>query len=198
MIIALAALLLATLTIVFIVYPLFKQRLSSANKEAIRIRLARLGIIFFLMLILHPVSLAKADSTTVSDIARELICQCPCGCIKVLDTCACAWPDTRIALIKEKLAQGQSKTEIVQFFVLQYGERVLAEPPKRGFNLTAWLSPFAVLLAGGGMTYLALRAWVRRGRRSQASAITEAEKEDEEYQRRLEKELRGFTERGFR
>lgn len=162
-------------------------------------RLAKLGIIFFLMLILLPVSLAKADSTTVRDVAREIICQC--GCNMVLDNCemaVCAWRDRNSAVIKEKLTQGQSKTEIVQFFVLRYGEGVMAEPPKRGFNLTAWLSPFAVLLAGGVMTYLALRAWVRRGRRSQASAITEAEEEDEKYQRRLEKELREFTERGFR
>jgi len=58
--------------------------------------------------------------------------------------------------------------------------------------------PFAALLVGGGVIYIALKKWVGRGRQSQPSAIAEAEERDEEYQRQLKKELEEFTERGFR
>jgi cytochrome c-type biogenesis protein CcmH len=150
-----------------------------------------------LLLLLLFASPAKADSATVSDISRELICQC--GCAMVLANCThveCMSRDTMTTLIEQKLAQGQSGEEIVQSFVAQYGEQVLASPPKRGFNLTAWVLPFVAILGGGGVVYIALRNWVRRGQRSQTDTM--AEEGDEEYQRRLEKELDEFTEGGFR
>lgn len=162
-------------------------------------RLKRLGIIFAFMLVLLSVSPARADLTTAGDISKELTCQC--GCNMVLSNCShaeCASREAMTATIKQKLAEGKSKTEIIQSFVQQYGEKVLAAPTKKGFNLTAWLSPLAALLVGGGVIYLALRAWVRRGKRFQASAITEAKEGDEEYRRRLEEELKEFTARGFR
>jgi cytochrome c-type biogenesis protein CcmH len=139
----------------------------------------------------------RANAATVGNISKELICQC--GCTMVLASCShaeCIVRDTMTILIEQKLAQGQSQEQIIQFFVTQYGEQVLASPPKRGFNLTAWILPFAALLFGGGVIYIALKEWVRRGRHSQIKAM--AEEDDEEYRRRLEKELDEFTERGFR
>ena len=102
------------------------------------------------------------------------------------------------ALIERKLAQGQSAEQIIQFLVAQYGEQVLASPPKQGFNLVAWVLPFAAILGGGGVIYMALKAWVRQGKIHRTDAIAEAEEGDEQYQRQLEKELKEFTERGFR
>ncbi len=160
-------------------------------------KLSKLGITLLLFLLF--VSPVRADSTTVSDISKQLICQC--GCTFVLNSCThaeCSVGVPMTALIKQKIAQGQSEEQIIQFFVAQYGEQVLASPPKRGFNLTAWILPFAAILAGGGVIYIALKKWVRRGRQSQTRATVEPEAGDEEYQRQLEKELDEFSERGFR
>ena len=44
---------------------------------------------------------------------------------------------------------GKSKPEVLQAMVAQYGERILAAPTKEGFNLTAWIIPFVMLVAGG-------------------------------------------------
>ena len=106
-----------------------------------------LGTILFI--ILFSVSPARADSATVGDISKELICQC--DCTMVLNNCShaeCGSREAMTALIEQKLAQGQSKEELIQFSVAQYGEQVLATPPKRGFNLTAWITPFAAILFG--------------------------------------------------
>ena len=152
-----------------------------------------------LLIVLLSVSPARADSATVSDISKQLICQC--GCTMVLSNCThteCVTREAMTALIKQKIAQGQSGEQIIQSFVAQHGEEVLASPPKRGFNLVAWVLPFVAILGGGGVIYIALKAWVRRGKSRQTDAVTEAEEGDEEYQRQLEKELDEFTEGGFR
>ncbi len=154
-----------------------------------------IALLFFLL----SASPARAESATVSDISKQLICQC--GCTMILSNCShdeCTVRDAMTSLIEQKLAQGQSEEQIIQFFVAQYGEEVLASPPKRGFNLVAWLLPFAAILAGGGIIYIALKAWVRRGKRRPTNAVTQAEEGDEEYRHQLEKELEEFTERGFR
>ena len=158
----------------------------------------KLGIILVTAL-LFLVSPARADSATVGDISKQLICQC--GCTLVLANCnhdECMSRDTMTTLIEQKLAQGQSEEQIIQFFVAQYGEQVLASPPKRGFNLVAWVLPFAAILMGGGVIYIALKKWVWQGRQSQTKTIVETDERDEEYQRRLEEELKEFNEKGFR
>ncbi len=156
-------------------------------------------LVIILLIILLSASPVRADSITVGDIAKQLICQC--GCTMVLSNCShaeCASREAMTALITQKLAQGQPAEQIIQFFVAQYGEQVLASPPKKGFNLTAWILPFVAILGGGGIIYAALKGWIRRGKTQQTNAVTKAEEGDEEYQRRLEKELEEFTERGFR
>lgn len=157
----------------------------------------KLSIILFVILL--SFSPAKANAQTVSDISKQFICQC--GCNMVLLNCShaeCGSREAMTTLIKQKIAQGQSEEQIIQFFVAQYGEQVLAAPPKRGFNLMAWVMPFAALLFGGGVIYVVIRKWVRREMRSQTYATAETNQEDEQYQRQLEEELEEFTERSFR
>ena len=45
--------------------------------------------------------------------------------------------------------------------VRQFGEEILAAPPKRGFDLLAWLVPAAVLLAGIGLAAALALRWSR-------------------------------------
>ena len=153
-------------------------------------------ILVIILLLLIP---SRAMAATGSDISRQLICQC--GCNMVLLNCShveCGSREAMTALINDRLDQGQSEVQIIQFFVAQYGEQVLAAPPKRGFNLMAWVLPFIAILFGGGAIYVALKKWVRRGTYSQSYAMTEADERDAKFQRQLEEELKEFTERSFR
>ncbi len=151
-----------------------------------------LGIAFALALIsASPVSAAE------SSVTKELVCQC--GCLMVLGSCShdeCHSRDEMTTIVAQKLAKGESQEQIIQYFVAQYGEQVLSAPTKQGFNLTAWITPFAAIIFGAGIIYVALRAWVQRGQSSQVTTTTP--EADDEYRRRLEKELAEFQERGFR
>jgi len=82
----------------------------------------------------------------VNAIARQLYCPvCENIPLDVCPTQACTqWR----ALIREKLAQGWTETQIKQYFVDQYGTRVLSEPPRQGWNWLIYILP-ALLILGG-------------------------------------------------
>jgi cytochrome c-type biogenesis protein CcmH len=65
-------------------------------------------------------------------------------------------------LIRQKVAQGESKDEIMRYFVEMRGEEILAAPPKQGFALTAYLLPLFVVLNGAGLILVLTFRWVRR------------------------------------
>jgi cytochrome c-type biogenesis protein CcmH len=61
--------------------------------------------------------------------------------------------------VQNQLAAGKSEDDIVATFVGQYGPRILAEPPKSGFSLSAWIMPFFVLILGGAFLSYFLWQW---------------------------------------
>ena len=90
---------------------------------------------------------------------RSLICPvCP-G--ETIDQSQAALADQMQAVVREMLQAGRSEEQIRQFFVDRYGELVLAAPPKRGFNLVAWIVPPTGILGGFLVLALAVRAMRR-------------------------------------
>ncbi|MBI4303624.1 MAG: cytochrome c-type biogenesis protein CcmH, partial [Chloroflexi bacterium] len=77
------------------------------------------------------------------------------------------------ALVREKLEQGETKEEILQFFVERYGEGVLAAPAKSGFNLIAWFAPVVGIVVGGILLWLVIRKWARRRHESSFEPATQ-------------------------
>jgi len=127
-----------------------------------------------------------AAAPSPSDLEAELVCPV-CG--TTLDQ-----SDAPVALrmkryIRERLAAGASEAQIKAELVDQFGPGVLAEPPKSGFDLLAWLVPFAVLVAGAVGVGLVVWAWSRR--RGEADTGPPAAL-DPELERRVDAELRRF------
>src|SRR3989304_7142223 len=88
---------------------------------------------------------------TVNDIASNLACQC--GCNMLVSACegamSCHWAGQAKETIQTMINKGKSKEAIIGYFVSLYGEKVLASPTKRGFNLAAWIIPLLSFLLGG-------------------------------------------------
>jgi cytochrome c-type biogenesis protein CcmH len=59
--------------------------------------------------------------------------------------------------VREMVAAGKSRDEILDYFVSQYGERILAAPRARGFNALAYVLPWAGLILGAGLLIVILR-----------------------------------------
>jgi cytochrome c-type biogenesis protein CcmH len=82
----------------------------------------------------------------VNSVAKKLYCPvCPNTPLDVCETKACQ--DWR-AQIRSQLESGWSEDQIINYFVEQYGERVLAEPRMSGFTTLVWLFPLVALIAG--------------------------------------------------
>jgi cytochrome c-type biogenesis protein CcmH len=121
----------------------------------------------------------------VNAIAKQLFCPiCENIPLDVCPTQACAqWRDT----IRDKLSQGWSEDQIKDYFVQQYGERVLAKPRTTGLSLYVWVIPPAVILIGA----LFFVFYMRNARAKAAAAPVTAspENEGDDYAKQLEKEL---------
>lgn len=72
------------------------------------------------------------------------------------------------AVIREMLAEGRTREEILGYFVDRYGSDILAAPPKSGANLLAWILPIVGVAAGLAALFLVIRAMT--GRRQPAIA----------------------------
>ena len=132
------------------------------------------------------------------DVYRSLMCPlCP-G--QTIDQSQSELSAQMRAVVREKLEQGETKEEILQFFVERYGEGVLAAPVKSGFSLVAWFAPITGIVVGGIVLWIVIRKWARRGNESSSepATLTHDITGDEEYRERLEKELKDFDESGFR
>ena len=114
-----------------------------------------------------PVRLAAKGPPVMETNARDALehhLHCQCGCN--LDVYTCRTTDFSCevspAMHKDVMALvsgGYSAPEIIAAFTKVYGDRVLMAPPTFGFDLTAWLAPFAALGAGIALVILLLRRW---------------------------------------
>jgi cytochrome c-type biogenesis protein CcmH len=102
----------------------------------------------------------SAQESAWQDIAGELMSPACPG--RTLLNCTSEHAGQWQELIRQKIAQGVPKNEIMQYFINIGGEEVLASPPKRGFTLAVWLLPAFALLNGAGLIILLTTRWVRR------------------------------------
>ena len=101
-------------------------------------------------------ALAAQATWSETDLESQLMCPV---CHTLLDNSQSAEANRIREVIHQKHQQGWSEARTRDYLVAQYGEEVLAAPPKRGFDLLAWLVPAAVLLGGAALAVLLARAW---------------------------------------
>ncbi len=176
-----------------------------ARVKPLILSLIWLGIILFVFFFMVSIVLAQeptpGELSAITDdqvnaIAKQLYCPvCENIPLDVCPTQACAqWRE----LIREKLAAGWSEKQIKNYFVEQYGERVLGTPPVKGINWLVYVIPPLAILAGGFILYKALRTWKPVESQGAPSAspdrMVETNQTDgqpsEAYVKRLEDELR--------
>jgi len=151
----------------------------------------RILLLFVLVIILGSPALVSAqDNNPISDdevnaLAKELYCPvCENIPLDVCPTKACAqWRE----LIRDKMALGWNEKQIKEFFAEQYGDQVLAVPPRRGFNWLIYVLPPLVVVAGVFMVARIVRS---NGKKVSTSVAQEKPSADVEVIDEIERDLR--------
>jgi cytochrome c-type biogenesis protein CcmH len=167
-----------------------------------------IGMCLACVLGIHPL----AHAVEWQDVAGDLMSPACPG--RTLLNCTSSQAEQWRELIRQKLARGESKKQIIQYFVDIEGESILAAPPKQGFALTVWLFPAFVILNGAVMILLLTRRWTQRTTHSmqdntplavvppdadprnsspQADVVPISQDNFARYQARLRKELDEFN-----
>ena len=106
-------------------------------------------------------SLGATDGNSrFNDLGHRLMCTC--GCAQLLGECnhvGCPESGRERDELKAAIAAGKSDKEIMDWFAAKYGATMLAAPTTEGFNLVAWIAPFAVFGAALLGTILLVRRW---------------------------------------
>ena len=119
----------------------------------------RLVVLAVLALALAPAAWASEAHPTQGELERELVCP---TCKTTLDQSNAPVALRMKRFIAARIAAGDSKSEIKDQLVAQFGRGVLAAPEKEGFDLLAWVVPLVGLGAGAVVLSLLLRRWTRR------------------------------------
>lgn len=103
----------------------------------------------------------------ISSGLRCLVCQNQ----SIDDSDADLARDLRV-LVRERLEEGDTDEQVVDFVVSRYGEFVLLRPRFNAQTLLLWIAPFALLIAGGAFVLFASR----RRPRAEATGLSEEER----------------------
>jgi cytochrome c-type biogenesis protein CcmH len=147
-------------------------------------------IALLIVLAATPLALAADRNERIRTLSGNFICVC--GCHQLLNACNhfnCPSSGPMFAELGNKVDQGMTDEQIVAHFVEKYGTTVLSAPPASGFNLTAWIMPFAALLIGS----LAAIYFLRQFRSRWAGPAAGTNPDLAKYQSKVEEELKKFT-----
>ena len=132
------------------------QSLVASRQSLGRKRIAQVALIAVLALLFMGADTGKRFTA----LGHGMICAC--GCNQILLECnhvGCQYSDRMRGELQTMLDQGMDDTAIMAAFAQKYGNTILAAPTTSGFNLVAWIIPFAVLAAATFFAGILIRRW---------------------------------------
>ncbi len=128
------------------------------TRSSARVSLLVLGLVIVALMGFSssgPVRAEEALSPEALEIANQLNCPV-CQGQSVRDSNSELARQMR-QLIQQKLEAGESREDILQYFVDRYGVSVLREPPRQGYFWILWWGPLVGLVGGTLLLVLYLR-----------------------------------------
>ena len=129
---------------------------------------------------------ATDSSARYHDLNHRLMCTC--GCAQMLGECnhvGCPSSGQELSELSADIAAGMSDQQVFSAFTAKYGATVLAAPTTHGFDLVAWIAPFAVFGAALLGTILLIRRWAGlAGAKAQAAGQNIAVDDPADMERR--------------
>jgi len=163
-------------------------------KKSLRITYLAL-LLLAALLVSTSIVFAQDDIPTdddVNEVAKQLYCPvCENTPLDVCPTEACRqWRE----LIRTQLGEGMTEQQIKDYFVANYGARVLSEPPRTGLNWLVYILPPVIILLGAFFLFRSFREWTKASATAATISAERSESESspakDDYVARLEEELK--------
>jgi|SRR6516162_1922541 len=130
----------------------------------LEIRNSKLRVAQLALMALMALGFMGADvDARFTKLGHQMMCMC--GCNQILLECnhvGCAYSERMRNELTTALERGDSDSLVLQSFVQKYGNTVLSAPTSSGFNVIAWIMPFAVFAAASALTVWLVRLWKSR------------------------------------
>lgn len=143
---------------------------------------------FLLATALVAAQLDPALEAEARQIETELIAPC-CWSQQVSVHQSAAADEMRVE-IRAMLQAGRSRDEILDAFVAQHGERILAVPPARGYKLVLYVLPVVLLIGSALFLGVVVKRMAGRAALAAAGGAPPPGDADNRYRDRLANELR--------
>jgi cytochrome c-type biogenesis protein CcmH len=145
---------------------------------------SRLALVLVAALLAVPLAQASERHPTQAELEGEVMCPV-CG--TTLDQSSSPAAQQIKRVIARDIAAGQTKSQIENRLVAEYGDAILAAPPRHGFGLLAWWLPIVGIVVAAVVVGAGAWRWSRA--REPAPRTVQL---DPALERRLDDELRRF------
>lgn len=146
--------------------------------------MSRLLLVLVAALVAVPIARASERHPTLAELEGEVMCPV-CG--TTLDQSNSPAAQQIKRLIARRIAAGETKSQIKNTLVAEYGEAILAAPREKGFGLLAWWVPLAGIVLAATAVGVGAWRWSRSPEPDPADPVI-----DPALDRRLDEELARF------
>jgi cytochrome c-type biogenesis protein CcmH len=153
------------------------------------------GVVALALALAGPAAACARPRTSLTYLEGQVMCP---TCHTTLDQSDSPVAEQIKAFISRRIAAGDTRSEIKQRLVANFGPAILASPPRHGFDLLAWLLPILGVVAGAAVLGLLAWGWSRSREPAVVAAAPSAPGTnghgplDPELERRLDEELARF------
>tara|TARA_Y100001936_G_scaffold188083_1_gene186196 strand:- start:1144 stop:1500 length:357 start_codon:yes stop_codon:yes gene_type:complete len=96
--------------------------------------------------------------------------------------------------VRELLEEGNTNAQIREYFVVRYGEEILAAPGGRGFNRLAWIVPVVIVVGAIGIALFTIKNMRDSSLKKQTAAgtseaVSEYESDLDDYLAKVDRDL---------
>jgi cytochrome c-type biogenesis protein CcmH/NrfF len=119
----------------------------------------RLGLVLLAALAIGvPAALASEEHPTLQELEGQVMCP---ACEVPLDQSSSPAANRIRIFIAKRIRAGDTRSEIMDKLVEQFGPEIRAAPATSGFGLLAWVLPLVALLGGGAVVGVYAWRWSR-------------------------------------
>ena len=151
---------------------------------------------FLFLLYNFPAAYGKDITLMELEAVTDLIMSPGCDYMYTLSNCPSAEAEQMKEIVKDRLANGESREEILTYFEKVYGPKILAQPAKRGFYFVAWWFPYFITIDVFILVGVFLYLWRKRSSNNAEApvsiAVVEKTDMDESIEVLLEEEVEKF------